>query len=239
MNKRKQRDWARVAAGIAVCGGVLLSESVPALQAAPAATMFTTNLPASSAPAVTNSTSEYDVLVDSPAKKQMYAGMIDVKDKEYEKAVPKLEFAIKEDPTLLGAWGALGWAYWGLGRKDETQRLWERLQRLDPREPLALNLLAQAANARNDLEKAGSLLKASLELNHDQYEVRIWQAQNLLWRGRSDQALPLLRQLLVESPDRMDVRIELARALTELTEYEDAMDHWAIINDAIPDNPDY
>ena len=37
----------------------------------------------------------------------------------------------------------------------------------------------------------------------------------------------------------MDVRIELARALTELMEYEDALDHWAKVNDAIPDNPDY
>ncbi|MEI7437568.1 MAG: tetratricopeptide repeat protein, partial [bacterium] len=234
MNNWTRRTWVRFLAGIAVCGGNLPGETgwseIPSQ---------TNTLRESATAAITNRPGGQDILERSPAREQMYAGMLHVQDKEYEKAVPKLEFAIKEDPTLLGAWEALGWAYWNLERKDETQRLWERLQRLDPREPLTFNLLAQVANSRGDLEKAGSLLKESLDLNPDQYEVRYWYAQNLLWCGHSEQAMPMLRQLLVEDPERMDVRIELARTLTELMEYEDALDHWAIINDAIPDNPDY
>ncbi len=247
-----RQTWSRFAMAIAVSGGGLLAgttraalppprEATTARTAPAVATFVTTmtNLLASSAATLTNSVNEHDVLETTPARKQMYAGMLLVQDKEYAKALPKLEFAIKEDPALLGAWEALGWAYWNLGRKDESQRLWERLQRLDPREPLAYNLLAQLANSRGDIEKSGALLKTSLDLRPEQYEARYWYAQNLLWRGHSDQAAPMLRQLLVEDSERIDVRIELARALTELLEYEDALDHWAKVNDAIPDNPDY
>ncbi len=170
---------------------------------------------------------------------RLYEALIDVQDKEFGRAIPKLEWVIREDPTLLGAWEALGWSYWETGRRKETEDLWERLLKLAPNATMPHNLLAQVATQKKELVRAETLLRRSLELDAAQFETRVALARNLSWQGRPEDSAPLLRELLREDPERLDVRIELAHVSFSLQEYEEALNHWKLICEQIPDNPEF
>lgn len=178
-------------------------------------------------------------LLVSRERGMMYEAMVDVQDGFYEEAIDKLEFVIKEDPTLIGAWEALGWAYWLSGRQDRAKVLWQQFVTIAPDEPLGYSLLAQVATRDADFTKATELYRTSLRLNPDQYEVRLSLARNLLWDGQQLEALGMLQHLLNEDPDRLDVEIDLAWALYVNEEYEETLLYWDRINEAIPDNPGF
>ncbi|NLF22118.1 MAG: tetratricopeptide repeat protein, partial [Lentisphaerae bacterium] len=49
--------------------------------------------------------------VDVPVPKALlYKGLILFQGEDYTTAIPYLEEALRQDPTLVGAWEALGWA---------------------------------------------------------------------------------------------------------------------------------
>lgn len=175
----------------------------------------------------------------SPARAKMYEAMVEVQDGLYEQAIPKLEWVISQDPTLLGAWETLGWAYWLVDRRKDAEQLWTRLTTIAPNEPMGYNLLAQVATRDGDLERAESLYRQSLRLNPDQFEVRLNLGRVLLWAGKHEEATSLLRALHREDPERIDVEIDLAWALYANEEYEDSLDHWNRINELIPDNASF
>jgi len=180
-----------------------------------------------------------EVVLTSRERALMYAGMVDVQDGFYEEAIPKLEAAIEGDPTLMGAWETLGWAYWITGREDKAKALWEQLVTIAPHEPMGYNLLGQVASSDADFKKAIELYRTSLQLNPDQYETRVSLARNLLWDGQQREALTKFRALLAEDPDRLDVEIDLAWSLYVNEEYEETLEYWNNINEAIPDNPEF
>jgi len=193
------------------------------------------------------------VITRSPAQLLMEEGLENIQDgvddlnyddkksalTYFKIAIPKLKRAINLDPTLVPAWEGLGWAYWHLGRPDESITLWKRLETLDPDLPRVHKLLAQAYAARGDLELSGTHYNKSLELDPDQYETSFAYARVQRWRGYSQESTKLLRTLLREHPDRLDVRIELARTLLASREYEEALEQWAYAREAAPDNLDF
>lgn len=189
--------------------------------------------------APTNLAPAKPVEVDQTMRGLMYEAMLNVQDKQYEIAIPKLELVIREDPTLLEAWSTLGWAYWALDRKQDATDLWQRLLNIAPNEPMGYNLMAQVAVYDGDLTRAEELYGKSLALNPDQYEMRISLARVLLWNGKTEQAAKDLRRLLQEDRDRLDVEIDLAWAMYANEEYEDVLEVWNHINDVIPDQPGY
>lgn len=180
-----------------------------------------------------------DVVKMTPVMEKMYEAMFNVQDKLYKEAIPKFEWVIKEDPTLLGAWEGLGWAYWATGQKQKARQLWERLLSLAPNLPMPYNLLGLVATESSDLKKAGYLYQKSLVIDPDQYEIRFMLAQNQAWQGELDKALPELHKLLKQDPDRNDIRLELARGMVANQEYEESLEHWSIIRKTAPDNIDY
>lgn len=180
-----------------------------------------------------------DVVSIPPAREKMYEALFNVQDKLYLEAIPKLEWVIREDPTLLDAWEALGWSYYNVGEKDKAHALWERLLRLAPNQPMPYNCLAQLATGASELDRAGALFKKSLELAPDQYEIRFAYAQNLLWRGFLDESVERLNQLIKEDSDRLDIRLELARAMFANQQFEESLAHWAVIRKVVPDNIEY
>jgi tetratricopeptide (TPR) repeat protein len=189
--------------------------------------------------APTNLAAAKPLEVDQTVRALMYEAMLNVQDKQYEIAIPKLESVIKDDPTLLEAWSTLGWAYWALDRKQDAAELWQRLLNIAPNEPMGYNLMAQVAVYDGDLTRAEELFEKSLTLNPDQYEMRISLARVLLWNGKTEQAAKDLRRLLQEDRDRLDVEIDLAWAMYANEEYEDVLEVWNHINDVIPDQPGY
>ena len=180
-----------------------------------------------------------DVVKATPVLAKMYEALFNMQDKLYEEAIPKLEWVIAEDPTLLEAWEGLGWAYWSTGQKQKSKQLWERLLALAPYSPMPYNLLGMLATGEGDLKKAGLFYEKSLQIDPNQYETRFMLAQNQVWQGKLDKALPDLRELLKQDPDRMDIRLELARGMIANQEYEESLEHWTIIRQTAPDNVDY
>ena len=175
-----------------------------------------------------------DAINVSSARNAMYEAMVDVQDENYEVAIPKLEWVLEQDPTLLGAWETLGWAYWLTDRKDDAIALWARLVEIAPNEPMGYNLMGQVATSDADFEKARSLYNKSLELNPAQYEIRVSLAQVLLWGGHREEAIEKFSTLFAEDPERTDIQIDLAWSLYGNEQYEESLVHWNAIVEAIP-----
>ena len=172
----------------------------------------------------------------STARESMLDGMLKAQEELYEEAIPLLERAVEEDPTLVGAWETLGWAYWQMDRHDDASALWQRLVTIAPDEPMGYNLLAQVATYEGDFEKAKELYNTSLRLNPDQYGIEVNLARVLLWGGEHRRAAEKLSRLLQEDPYRIDVEIDLAWALYADERYEEVIEHWDRINEQVPDN---
>lgn len=253
----KMRLWSLLCAGLTAVivapgagaqAGLAPSTSTPPEAAAapagesPALPMSTNPAPADASAAAampTNLAPAKVIDAGGPVRAKMYEAMLNVQDKQYEAAIPKLEAVIAEDPTLLEAWSTLGWAYWSMDRKKEAAALWQRLVNIAPNEPMGYNLIAQVAVHDGDLTRAEELYRKSLALNPDQYEMRISLARVLLWSGKTEQASKDLRRLLDEDPDRLDVEIDLAWAMYANEEYEEVLDVWNHINEVVPDQPGY
>jgi tetratricopeptide (TPR) repeat protein len=160
-------------------------------------------------------------------------------EEEDEVAIPLLEEILRQEPTSMPAWEALGWAYWRTGQPDRAVELWERLRAIDPSNPLALNLLAKAATAAGDLGRAIELNRRSLALKPDQLNARYDLARALLWNGQIDEGITMLDDALQTDPQRFDVVLDLARALTNSWQYERALPAWRRLREHVPDNLDY
>ncbi len=186
---------------------------------------------------LTDPSDREDAIEVTPARAAMYEGMVHVQDGLYEEGIRKLEWAIEQDPTLIGGWETLGWAYWLTDRRQDAESLWNRLVVIAPNEPMGYNLLAQVATRDGDFDRAQELYETSLRLNPDQYETRLNLARVLLWGGDHVESARILRRLFREDSDRIDVEIELAWALYISEAYEESLEHWNHINEMIPDNP--
>lgn len=195
--------------------------------------------PEKPAPLSEGTSSETNVIARRPVDVKLFEAFEDMNNEKYSEAIPKFEWVIEQDPTLLNAWESLGWAYWRVGRKQEMINLWKRLEALTPSSPFSHNLLAKAYIAQGQMDLAAEHLKKSLELDPTQYEMRYAYARVMLWRGRAEEAIPMFRQLLKEDPDRMDVRLHLARALDADRQYEESLELWAQARAIAPDNPEY
>lgn len=169
----------------------------------------------------------------------LYEALEDVIDEDYERAIPKLERVLEENPNALPAWEALGWSYWHLGRRDDAIRLWRDLLTLNPNSAKAHNLLAMAATAEDDLETGIQHYRASLNLDPDQFTPRLALTRIYRWQGNTTASVALAKPLLAEDPDRLDVRLELARALLQDWRFAEALPHWEIIHGFAPDHTPY
>jgi tetratricopeptide (TPR) repeat protein len=175
-----------------------------------------------------------DAMNVSAARNTMYEAMVDVQDGKYEEAIPKFEWVLEQDPTLLGAWEALGWAYWLVGREEDAVALWTQLKEVAPSEPMAYNLLGQVATRETEFAEAEALYRKSLEINPAQFEIRLSLAQVLMWGGRPKEAIQKFEELLEEDPDRTDVQINLAWSLYGDERYEESLVHWNDVVEFIP-----
>ena len=153
----------------------------------------------------------------------MYSGLDDVLDDEFESAIPKLEAVIEAEPTYLSVWSTLGWTYWRVGRKDDAIALWQRLLALDSDNPVPHMLLGNAYVGTERLKKGEMHLKRSIELDPTLVEPRLVLSSVYRWSGRHQASIKLLRELLAESPDRLDIQNELALSLYFNGDYDEAL----------------
>ncbi len=173
------------------------------------------------------------------ARDMLEEGIALAREQRTAEAIPILEEVIHLEPTTMPAWEQLGWCYWAAGRKADTMALWQRLLALDPANPYTYSLLAKAAVANNDLEKATEYNRKSLELNPNQPNVRFDLARTLLWKGAPDDAMPMLEEVIAIDPNRIDVILELARARTYAWQFETAFPLWQKLRETAPDELSY
>lgn len=154
-------------------------------------------------------------------------------------AIPLYENVLQLDPTILSAWESLGWAYWNVNRRADAVDLWNRLMAITPNHPLPHNLLAKAAAADGDFDKAVSLARKSLSINPDQPAVRYDLARFLLWNSELEESTTLLDQALKASPDRQDIRLDLARSLSNQNLFDQALPLWRELAAKQPDQDEF
>ncbi len=164
--------------------------------------------------------------VQSPANQLYVEANQSMMVSNWTAAIPKLEKAIKLDPSLFPAWEQLGWCYWKNDRRDETFRLWKTLQRLNPDLPIAYNLLGRAYTADGQEDKAVEAFRKSLQLDPDQDATQFSVARLNRWEGRYDDSITILKGQLDREPDRADVRLELARAYLNNWQFDEALPLW-------------
>ncbi len=165
----------------------------------------------------------------------MYSGLDDVLDDEFERAIPKLEAVIEAEPTYLSVWSTLGWTYWRVGRKDDAIKLWQRLLALDSDNPIPHMLLGNAYVGTERLKKGEMHLKRSIELDPTLVEPRLVLSSVYRWSGRHQASIKLLRELLAEAPDRLDIQNELALSLYFNGDYDEAL---PLLQQAVRADPD-
>lgn len=177
---------------------------------------------------------------DPEALRETDAGLeeaiILIQEKDYTNAVPLLEKALSEHPTLEPVWEALGWSYYHVGRVADADKLWQQYVTLRPDSPKAHSMLGQLAILRSDWKAVDVHLQKSLELDPKNYDIRYWYAQNLFRLGRLEKAFTEMDTLVAEDPLRFDVKVDLARICTLTQRYDRAADLWTEIVDEIPDN---
>lgn len=180
-----------------------------------------------------------DPAPEQPLDDIIETAILKMQDEDYAGAIPLLEKALKETPTMEAVWEALGWSYYRVGREPDAEQLWKQYEILRPESPKIHSLLAQLALLRNDWREADRQLKESLRWDPTDYDLRYWYAQNMIRLGRLQPAIDILEKLLVENDLRYDVKIDLARLFTLVQRYEEALDLWTDIVDELPDNLDF
>lgn len=154
-------------------------------------------------------------------------------------ALASLEDLIRRDPSQYKAWEMLGWAYWKTGERSKTIALWEKLRFIDPKLPLACNLLAKACVETNGLNQAIGYLRESLRVAPNQPDTTFYLARVLRWNSEFPEAIQLFEKTLALRPDDTEVQLELARACTADWQYGKALPIWKNLLAGDPNNTEY
>lgn len=178
--------------------------------------------------------------LEAPAREtKLETAILLLQDKEYAEVIPLLEAELERIPTVEAVWEGLGWAYYGVGRVDDAESLWQKYVALRPDSPKAHSLLAQLAILRSDWRDADKHLSRGVELDPGNFDIRYWYSQNLFRLGRLETAVQIMEALVKEDDMRYDVKTDLARVYVLLQDYEAGLDLWEEIVDVFPDNLDF
>ncbi len=151
-----------------------------------------------------------DAWARSPGQPALDAGAALYQKGRYREALEQFEQAVHADPALVKAWENLGWAQHRLGNDTEAIRLWTTLLKLEPDNVSMLNALSEAQASRRAWAEAASVLRKSLELRHDQPDIRLRYGQALEGLDRPDDAEAQYRAILQGNPSHLKARIRLA-----------------------------
>ncbi|HYR29799.1 MAG TPA: tetratricopeptide repeat protein, partial [Thermoanaerobaculia bacterium] len=94
------------------------------------------------------------VLLAQIAAAQPQAGEALIAQSKWPEAAAVFETLTGADPKDAASWGALGLAYFNLGRVDAASEAYEKALALDPASPRAIVGVARVAIARGDAKKA-------------------------------------------------------------------------------------
>ena len=184
---------------------------------------------------VINESRRTDVSV-TPAQALMYHGLGLVQEEEFAEAIPFLEEAISRDPALEAGWEGLGWCYVRTGQQKRARDLWFRMRDLMPEKAKPHALVAQYEILEKDWVKADEAFRKALAINPRDYDLKYSFAQNLMRLGEIEESEAVLKGLIKENPDRVDIQHTYAQMLANRFQDEDALKIYRDIAEIISDN---
>lgn len=190
--------------------------------------------------------------------RRSHAGLL---KKNFNACIADWEEVLRIDPAnararanLTIAYGSLGLSYAHHGLEDEAVDLWEKALKLNPERTGIVHNLALAHEKLGNREKAESYWgeairqwEAELEQRGgDEYlrecivEAHRHQGQRLRGAGGGKEdaatAISKLREVLKHKPDDFDARFQLANALMEEEQHEQALEELGILSRSHPRN---
>jgi len=158
---------------------------------------------------------------------------------DYDNALKEFLSARALSPELPRLQENIGWTYQHLGQIDQAIRVWEELLETQPGEVHILNLLARAYTAKRVYDNALLMYDKSLKIDPLQMEARFAKAKIKRWIGSYQESADELSKLVVEYPDNVAIRYQLARCLMRLQRYDEAVEHYKKLTSAEPDDSRY
>ena len=172
----------------------------------------------------------------TPAQALMYHGLGLVQEEEFAEAIPFLEEAISRDPALEAGWEGLGWCYVRTGQQKRARDLWFRMRDLMPEKAKPHALVAQYEILEKDWVKADESFRKALAINPRDYDLKYSFAQNLMRLGEIEESEAVLKGLVKENPDRVDIQRTYAQMLANRFQDEDALKIYRDIAEIISGN---
>ena len=172
----------------------------------------------------------------TPAQALLYHGLGLVQEEEFAEATPFLEEAISRDPALEAGWEGLGWCYVRTGQQKRARDLWFRMRDLMPEKAKPHALIAQYEILEKDWVKADESFRKALAINPRDYDLKYSFAQNLMRLGEIEESEAVLKGLVKENPDRVDIQHTYAQMLANRFQDEDALKIYRDIAEIISDS---
>ena len=172
----------------------------------------------------------------TPAQALLYHGLGLLQEEEFAEAIPFLEEAISRDPALEAGWEGLGWCYVRTGQQKRARDLWFRMRDLMPEKAKPHALVAQYEILEKDWVKADESFRKALAINPRDYDLKYSFAQNLMRLGEIEESEAVLKGLVKENPDRVDIQHTYAQMLANRFQDEDALKIYRDIAEVISDN---
>jgi len=172
----------------------------------------------------------------TPAQALLYHGLGLLQEEEFAEAIPFLEEAISRDPALEAGWEGLGWCYVRTGQQKRARDLWFRMRDLMPEKSKPHSLVAQYEILEKDWVKADESFRKALAINPRDYDLKYSFAQNLMRLGEIEEAEAVLKGLIKENPDRVDIQHTYAQMLANRFQDDDALKIYREIAEIISDN---
>ena len=172
----------------------------------------------------------------TPAQALMYHGLGLVQEEEFAEAIPFLEEAISRDPALEAGWEGLGWCYVRSGQQKRARDLWFRMRDLMPEKAKPHALVAQYEILEKDWVKADESFRKALAINPRDYDLKYSFAQNLMRLGEIEESEAVLKGLVKENPDRIDIQRTYAQMLANRFKDEEALKIYRDIAEIISDS---
>ena len=172
----------------------------------------------------------------TPAQALLYHGLGLVEEEEFAEAIPFLEEAISRDPALEAGWEGLGWCYVRTGQQKRARDLWFRMRDLMPEKAKPHALVAQYEILEKEWVKADESFRKALAINTRDYDLKYAFAQNLMRLGETEEAEAVLKGLVKENPDRVDIQHTYAQMLANRFQDEEALKIYHDIAEVISDS---
>ena len=153
-----------------------------------------------------------------------------------EEAAHNYHQALRSRPGWIDALNNLGIVYQNLKKYDESINTFKEIHQIDPQNARAANNLANVYEVIGRKKEAASCYRRALQSNPGYSRAAINLGHLLEEEGDIANALDDIENLIQRDPENIELRFQMAKILTYLSQYNEAEVHLRYINIKEPDN---